>query len=59
MEQLPIIRNDHPKDIVLATWSFLPEWAHTLRPQINARGETVATHHCFGTRLPTAAVSCS
>ena len=47
MQQLPIIRNDHPETIVMATWSFLPEWAHALRPQINARGETVADTPLF------------
>ena len=44
-QQLPIILNEHPKDIVLASWGFVPSWAYEgtrIPPAINARGETIA-----------------
>ena len=45
MQQLPIILNEHPETIVMATWGFVPAWAQhgpRVPPAINARGEGIA-----------------
>ncbi len=45
----PVILNENPEEIVLAKWGFMPHWAkgNSLKPQINARAETVAQKPMF------------
>ncbi len=49
-QMLPVVCSDRPKEIVLARWGFIPHWAKAgsdIKPQINARGETVASKPSF------------
>ena len=50
-QMVPVILNDTPHEITLARWGLLPTWAigksFGIRPQINARAETVANKSMF------------
>src|SRR5882757_9013381 len=48
---VPVVLNDAPREITLARWGLMPEWAigksFRIRPQINARAETIAEKSLF------------